>query len=227
MTTTRIDRVPSKLPHAHLYLDDIEEISRILLDAYTTSSAYPPSQPKITYEIGDEFRLDSINDLRERGGSVSDFRIAVGPYGTNEVRWYRFSNPQIRLYGINEREQWASYGKVKAVFDARKLVIKNIASAIPDLLMPVLWGLVTVAALLFVHYLHGLARNFAFVTYVIFSGLNIYIWFQSSRVSLVRSHERSKMSAESRRRYVRDGFMIAFGALITALITHFVGQWLK
>lgn len=34
MAITPIRRVPDELPYARLYLDDIEEITKILLDAY-------------------------------------------------------------------------------------------------------------------------------------------------------------------------------------------------
>jgi|HubBroStandDraft_4_1064222.scaffolds.fasta_scaffold972667_1 hypothetical protein len=85
-----MDKVPTELPHARLYLDDVQELSLILLDAYKTKpDDAPAQQPTITYARGN-LRMDSIQDLRERGGSTSDLTIKVeNTYRSGEVRFFR------------------------------------------------------------------------------------------------------------------------------------------
>jgi len=75
MTVTTVRKIPSELPHAHLYLEDVEEICKILLDAFSRPST---SQPTILFSIGDDLQMDSIDDLERRGGPAKDFSIEVG-----------------------------------------------------------------------------------------------------------------------------------------------------
>ena len=64
MTVTTVRKIPSGLPHAHLYLEDVEEICKILLDAFSRPST---SQPTILFSLGEDLQMDSIDDLERRG----------------------------------------------------------------------------------------------------------------------------------------------------------------
>jgi hypothetical protein len=224
MTVTTVRKIPSELPHAHLYLDDVEEICKILLDTFKTLPGN--SQPNIRFSVGDNLRTDSIEDLEERGGSATHFSIEVGPrFSADDVNFRGFLNPEARFYGLSESEQWAVYSKLKAIFDLRRFVIKN---AIVDLPGWLKWSLYFVAVFgvpPLLSYLH--ARSFMYIAYIVFLGLIAFAMFRPSRVSFVRSHDRSKHASEIRRGYFRDIFMIVLGGAIGKLIEYFAARWLK
>src|SRR5207253_8213367 len=62
--------------HAHLYLEDVEEICKILLDAFSRPST---SQPTILFSLGDDLQMDSIDDLERRGGSAKILVSKLSP----------------------------------------------------------------------------------------------------------------------------------------------------
>ncbi len=95
MTVTTVRKIPSELPHAHLYLEDVEEICKILLDAFSRPST---SQPTILFSIGDDLQMDSIDDLERRGGSAKDFGIEVVGYSYDRIRFQSFMNPEADLF---------------------------------------------------------------------------------------------------------------------------------
>ena len=72
MSIRTIHELPSELPHAHLYLDDIEKISKILLKAYAPCFREREKEAKIVYTVGDP-RMDSIGDLETHGGTPRTF----------------------------------------------------------------------------------------------------------------------------------------------------------
>jgi hypothetical protein len=134
MAIRTIREIPSKLPHAHLYLDDIEEVSTILLAA-APASADQKEQPRIIYTIGDT-ELDSIADLQTRGGNTTNLRIGRWGFGLT-FRFY--AQPEVELYGLGTDQAWATYGKIKSIFDRRQLRIKNAIGSLPRWLKWVLW----------------------------------------------------------------------------------------
>ena len=185
MTVTTVRKIPSELPHAHLYLEDVEEICKILLDAFSRPST---SQPTILFSIGDDLQMDSIDDLERRGGSAKDFGIEVVGYSYDRIRFQSFMNPEADFYSLSDSGRWAMHNKLKAVFDARRFVIKNAINAIlgfPELLRFSLAIVATWGVLFLLAHLH--ARWFI-LAYIIFLGLIAFVIFRSSRVSFVRSH---------------------------------------
>jgi uncharacterized membrane protein YoaK (UPF0700 family) len=58
-----------------------------------------------------------------------------------------------------------------------------------------------------------------------------YTMFRPSRVSFVRSHERSKLSAEARKGYFKTIILLVLGAIIggaiTEVVKHYVSAWWK
>lgn len=131
MTVTTVRKISSELPQAHLYLEDVEEICKILLDAFSRPST---SQPTILFSIGDDLQMDSIDDLERRGGSAKDFGIEVVGYSYDRIRFQSFMNPEADFYSLSDSGRWAMHNKLKAVFDARRFVIKNAILGFPELL---------------------------------------------------------------------------------------------
>jgi hypothetical protein len=225
MSVTKIRKVPSNLPYAHLYLDDIEEICKILFDA-----SHRPDKidnvPDITFLIGDDLKIDTIEELREHGGSATKFSIE---FEMAAIRLEGFSGPSAFFYGIQDAEKWAVYGRIRAVFDARRLVLKNAIMAIPDFLRGALVALFILSMGPVVIYLrlHLVAlRIYVVAAYVIaFCLVGGVLALSTSRVSFVRSHERSKAAIENRKGLVKTIFLMVLAAVLGAVITHFASQW--
>ena len=119
------DKIPDTLPHAHLYLEDVQEITNILLEATAAVLTKFHEKAKIVYRVGD-LQTDSIDDLRTLGGSATDFQVSVGSRSLfNSVQLRGHLEPQIRLYSLGQQECRAVHAKLEAIFDHRRLTIKN------------------------------------------------------------------------------------------------------
>ena len=70
MSVTAIRYVPNDLPHAHLYVDDLEDIYEIFKSAFTAK--YPDSASTIVFST-DDFRFDSVDDLLKHGVTSKSF----------------------------------------------------------------------------------------------------------------------------------------------------------
>ncbi len=221
MAIQKIHELPGELPHARLFLDDIEEISKILLNAYTASLAETRKEAKITYTIGD-LRMDSIDDLQTLGGSTTDFRITVGEHGSAEVGFRGFFlNPSIALYSLDEQERWAVYAKIKSIFDRRQLGIKNAITVLPTWLKGSLWALLGALIPSVCGWL--VPTRFGFwpaIGYAVLTLLGFVVLLRPSRVFLVRSHESSNLSSAAMKGYVRDFILIIIGALVAELVRY-------
>ncbi len=215
MALERIHKLPSELPHARLYLDDIEEVSKTLLEAYAAPLAERHQEAKVTYTVGD-LRMDSIDDLQTRGGSTTELRIALGDFYA-DVDFRSILNPQIGLYALDEQARWAVYAKIKSIFDKRQLRIKNAILSLPEKLKFALYGMVSVLPyLVFLtqRFPRGLWILFGWMIFVALLGFTLY---RPSRVFFVRSHESSKVSSAARRGYVRDLIFLVLGAVVVKL----------
>ena len=234
MSTTKIRRVPYDLPHAHLYLDDVEELRNILLDSLRNPEkpiyASPYDSKHSSFQVGDDLVMDDIEDLRERGGSTSDFKIEVGQsYAKASISFHRLSNPTTHLYSLDDAEQWRVYSRIKAVFEARKFILKNAIMDLPNWLRISLFLILMFSSYLFIPRAVRQSQYVAYMAfaYVTFLGLTAFVMLRSSRVSFVRSHESSKLALENRKSYVKATVLLALGAIIGGVIQHFVSRWLK
>src|ERR1700755_404701 len=92
------DRIPDTLPHAHLYLEDVQEITNILLEATAPVLTRFREEAKVVYRVGDS-QTDSIDDLRTLGGSATDFQVSVGSRSLfNSVQFRGHLEAQMRIY---------------------------------------------------------------------------------------------------------------------------------
>jgi hypothetical protein len=95
--------------------------------------------------------MDSIQDLRERGGSTFDLTIKVeNRYRSGELQFFRFIRPVLRVYSLNEQESWSVYSKIKVIFDTRRLVFKNAIIDLPGIVKLILYllGIIGIPALI-------------------------------------------------------------------------------
>jgi len=201
-------KIPDTLPHAHLYLEDVQEITNILLEATAAVLTKFHEKAKVVYRVGD-LQTDSIDDLRTLGGGATDFQVSAGSRSLyNSVQLRGHLEPQIRLYSLEQQECWAVHAKLEAIFDHRRLTIKNAifrgprwnaVFRLPGWIKWVAYVVILIFPGLFsavVGHIHSLSRVVHigltfFVGYWIFVALLGFIYFWPSRVSFVHSSSAS------------------------------------
>jgi hypothetical protein len=229
MAIKRIRELPNQLPYALLYLDDLEEIQKILIDACTVSektiqARYPSLSDhnveiKAAYKIGD-LRMDSMDDLVEYGQPTSDFKLEIIANGRRIVAGLEFSvlaNPVLHL-SLEGDADWSVYAQVKAIFDRRQLRFKNSILTWPEWLRLVFYVLIMFAAPFIPLMVHFPSRLYLYVGLAILVSMVYYAMFRPSRVFFVRSHERSRLSASVRREYIKVFVLLVVGGVLAKLI---------
>src|SRR6266480_1649894 len=239
MAIKRIRELPDELPHALLYLDDIEEIRKILIDACTTAEEtnlerYPHApdrkvEIKTVYHVGD-LRMDSTEDLVEYGRPANDFKLEIisGIGRSTEFEIRRWSEPRLDLsYPLEGDACWSVYAQVKAIVDRRQLRFKNAILAWPEWLRIASYVLIMFAA----PFLLGLripfpSRLFAYAgLLILLNSMALYVMVRPSRVFLVRSHERSKLSVSARKDYIKTFVLLVIGGVLGKLIDLFFAHF--
>jgi hypothetical protein len=222
MTITRIVSVPYELPHAHLYLDDVEQICRVLSDA---SQTIPRENPIVTTFSIKNLQMDSIEDLEKCGRSATNFRIKVSRgYSELSIELSSFSSPKIHLYSLGDEAAWATYSKIKAIFDARQFSIKNTIIRFPGWVKFSLWAFF---ALFFPFVILGMRTRWVVdITYWLLFYVVFFVMVRPSRVSFVHSHERSKLALENRKGYIKAIVLLLLGAVVGKIV-EMVSQWMK
>jgi len=174
-------------------------------------------EPKLSFVVRGDEGTDSIEDLAEDGRTVWKFKIAAG-YDRIELR--SFGEPLISLVSGSESEQWAMYGRIKKVFERRPYNLKNAIGALPEWVkLTALIGILAIVGLLG-HLLHSNA--FIYEAFVFYCVVSLYLWFFPSRVSFVRSHERSKRRREARNNSVSKFLWLVLGILLGSILPRVV-----
>jgi len=126
---------PSELPAAHLYLEDVEEITDIFKDLvlknpYTEMYAdMNEDPPRVEYRVGNVV-CDTISDLREIGGSSRDFEISAGwefrlTIDGTSAHWWCVSL-------LDKNDNWSYYARVREIFVSRSPRLFNALSELPE-----------------------------------------------------------------------------------------------
>ena len=113
MTRWREEKpVPTRLPAARLYFEDIEEIVGILLCA--------GEKTQVIFQIGNEF-CDDIKDLRKIARRTTDLEVSVA--GSHYDARFAVNRliTQWTTNGLSREEVWAAFRKLDALFEKRKL----------------------------------------------------------------------------------------------------------
>jgi len=231
MAIQPIRRLPDDLPHARLYLDDIEQISKILRRSFVDAieaeanqkGASSDRKPEIAivYRI-DDSEMDSLEDLTAYSHSTTNFRLTVT---CDDARYTEFSirsfwaQPELNFsYPIVGDARWSVHAKVKSILEYRQLRFKNGILSWPTWLRTSLYLVLPLTGpfLLFV-------RQFPLriglgLIWVVFGSICLYVAFWPSRVLFVRSHERSKLSATAREGYIKAVALMIVGGVIGKLI---------
>lgn len=222
MAFTPIRTVPTELPEARLYLEDIETIARLLLESVPKDDAGQPVN--IVYKINGEIP-DSIEDLKRLGTVVKALEISAGPC---DVTIGRFS--LVHSFGLHGDAPWKLHHSVKQVFERRpQRLIRLIGPS------GTRWALVLIFFLSFgtafalkqvykEQYYH-LRLTVALVGTVLPLVLLLFSLYASagygSRVCLFYHHEQSKASAALRKDYAKLVIGTIFGIVATLIIQWF------
>jgi len=155
VTKTAIRKVPTTLPHARIYLDDLFEIEDILSKEYASL----PAAPSISfeYEIDNIVTMNTREDLIQHEGYADEFSLKVvsSPisYAPSIISIIGIGHTQFDLpYFLNE-QAWSIFGKIEQVFKARTDLLKNVAQMIPwwIICLPMLWGILCTVSLIVLH----------------------------------------------------------------------------
>lgn len=222
MAITRVQKFPSDLPPAHLYLDDIEEITTILTDAVSADDPSDTEPTRVTFELGD-LQMDTLEDLEEHEGSAINFEIHVGRRQfrswRNSVRFFWATNPHVSLSSSGSRDQQlVTYTKIRAVFERRQNTLKNAIRALPDWFKWALWIIFLAGAPQIAEVTHVPHSLYVVVgDWVLLGIVTVWLYFPS-RVSFVRSSQRSKSRRQDRKEWSKALALLVIGAAVGKLI---------
>jgi hypothetical protein len=229
MAIVKIRDIPRDLPPARLYLDDVKEITDILVAAYAPRLALRNKVPEVFYYLGEGYRGDaratSIEDLKSIGGSSSNFRISVGKDFALEVGIRGALPPEASLHMLPEDEARAVYQKIESIFRHRVLTLKNVLSQIPSwlkftafLLVGSLWPLpITLSQALSRTSAEWKIVFFApYFTAMLCAAMAVFFGvFQRSRVVFADSYEKSRLADEARKGWFKAIGLTLLGSFIT------------
>jgi hypothetical protein len=176
--------IPTKLPPAKLYLDDITEIWQILTDSC------PDCYASI---VAGDSRCDRPEDLPDIGGRTIHFVMDISSPGKHQTLEITRSTTRIDIHEIGDQlVAWSKYAKIAAIFQKRKLRLKSAVWAVGPWIFACLW-LVAVAAWMFVPHapkpisIYTLAH---LVTGVVLAGVIVYYFVCSHSIVYLRHPHR-------------------------------------
>jgi hypothetical protein len=146
LTTTAIRSVPTNLPHARIFLDDLIEIESLLIDEFSRL----PNAESISFEyaIDGNIAMTTHEELIEHGGYATEFSLSISN-GSRRLSTGLLDigggiNPRFNIpYQLKESE-WAVYGKVEQIFEARKDRLKSFCQSVPSWVMFCFWAIIAV-----------------------------------------------------------------------------------
>jgi hypothetical protein len=213
--------VPTELPQARLYLEDVEEITQLLQENLPPDAAGQP--PRIKYKLTEE-TADSIDDLKEKGTVSKSLEISAA---SCDVTIGRISS--IRCYGLNDVIPRTLHSSVTQIFNRRKRRFFNFLQ--PDGIRFALFILPLLSFFIFVkltapynEHFHYLRLTGAFLI-VIPPFLLWFFYFElaGSRVCLFYHQEKSKTARADIKRYLEWLGFTVFGIVIAWLWHKFLG----
>ena len=128
--------IPTKLPPAKLYLDDITEIWQILPDWS------PDCQASF---VAGKSKCDTLDDLKALGGRATHFVMHISSSGKHQTLELTPSSTRIHIHEVGDQLQaWSKYVNVAAIFERRRLRLKSVVRALGWRIFAGLWLLTIV-----------------------------------------------------------------------------------
>jgi hypothetical protein len=119
--------IPSTLPPAKLYLDDITEIVQILTDSSPDYHA--------TFVAG-QTKCDSLDDLKELRGRATHFVMNISSPRKHQTLELTPAATRIHIDELGDQLlAWSKYVNVAAIFERRKLRLKSAVRSLAPLLL--------------------------------------------------------------------------------------------
>src|ERR1700737_3388462 len=133
--------IPTELPPAKLYLDDISEILQILTDSS------PDCQASF---VAGKSKCDTLDDLKDLRGRTTHFVMDISSAGKHQTLELTPAVTRIHVYEIGDQlAAWSKYVNVAAIFERRKLRLKSAVRSVGSWIFAGLW-LLAVAVWMFV-----------------------------------------------------------------------------
>ncbi|MGA9811534.1 MAG: hypothetical protein WBQ64_02085 [Terriglobales bacterium] len=130
------DSIPSELPPAKLYLDDIGEILQILSESSQECQA--------SFVVG-KSKCDTLDDLKDLRGRTTHFVLNISSPGKHQTLELTPSATRIHIHEIGDQlPAWSKYVNVAAIFEKRRLRLKSLVRTAAPWVFAALW-LVAVA----------------------------------------------------------------------------------
>jgi hypothetical protein len=203
-----------------LYLNDIEDIVRILVNAGIRMKGQQREvgiDPSVKVEYWDDKRMyDDINDLPKFvRGDYLKIRVTISDYYQARF-WIESHWKNLDIRGPNHNEKIAIYDQIDTIMRARKLYWRTFVDGISGVvLLFALWlVLIPVVARLFRHSLPtGLAYFAAFfLTMYAFAGV-IWVFGRGNVIVFRNSFEQAEIRRDTLGKYVFEAvkLVIAFG----------------
>jgi hypothetical protein len=119
-------RPPITLPPAKLFLDDLEELARIFMEA-RIKQGDPLEEgeraPKISYHVGD-WECDAIQDLKDLGRNKEYFEMRQDePAGRSIYIYVAGRTFAWGSFGFPPEGEWALYGQILELARKRKMIM--------------------------------------------------------------------------------------------------------
>jgi hypothetical protein len=212
-------KIPEMLPCAHLYLEDIEEISQMFQSWAEQEQLLTRRKGSLRYELGDR-ECDTVQDLAKIGGRHSNFEIiATGPNSRLTI-----TRVFTTYYAPSDRREEA-YFRLSQIFEHRKISWRNALRGGPETRW---WAFylysIPVNLILWLSSTEAVKSSLApAASFVSWSLLALYICFlcglflQHSIIELRYSHEKPGISKRLGD-IVPYAVSAAIGALVTKLI---------
>jgi hypothetical protein len=207
----RQKRKEVELPPAHLYLEDIEEIIRLMVEFENTRKRNPENKEiTLAFTVGKK-QCDTVDDLKSIGGSWHEFKVEVNDRSSFNVN--RFAGANLYLYDHGE-----TFPKVLRLMTARESRLRSTLRRIPYWLL-VFWPY---SVWIILHRLLGTTVGDTLFTFLAGFPLLVALWaiYAHTIVELRYSHDPSPKLAWFKERGEKVGWLVV-GTFLTLVV-----QWL-
>jgi hypothetical protein len=175
------ESIPTKLPPAKLYLDDITEIWQILTDSS------PECQASF---VAGRAKCDTLDDLKDLGGRTTHFVMDISAPGKHQTLELTTSSTRIHIHELGDQlAAWSKYVNVAAIFEKRRLRLKSVVRAVGWRIFAGLWLLTVALWMFFPHALKPLPAYELprLATGILIAGAVAYYFASSQSIVYLRS----------------------------------------
>ena len=143
---------PTQFPPARLFLEDIDEIVRVLVEtAETQRPSDDGDKPKVTLTTKGQV-CDTVQELPKIAKKTIDLLVEVETqkWSIASVQFYRYST-HLRFYGVSTSEQLILFHKLEPIFKRRNRWLASLVISFTTFIVTLLMllALASVATLIF------------------------------------------------------------------------------